>query len=80
LICRAADVFAKGAIATANVTMQGSGRVTVAGLQKTLTADLNGISSLFVDGASGAFMFRPMIGGSLHHAVAHAQHTMCSQC
>jgi hypothetical protein len=32
LICRAADVFAKGAIATANVTMQGTGRVTVAGL------------------------------------------------
>jgi hypothetical protein len=46
-------VFAKGAITTANVTMQGTGRVTVAGLQKSMTAALNGISSLFVDAASG---------------------------
>jgi hypothetical protein len=35
--------------------MQGTGRVTVAGLQEAMTASLNGISSLFVDGASGAF-------------------------
>ncbi|KAF6254252.1 hypothetical protein COO60DRAFT_334963 [Scenedesmus sp. NREL 46B-D3] len=47
-----ADVFAKGAIAAANVTMQGTGRVTLAGVQQAVTADLSGISSLFVDATS----------------------------
>ncbi|WIA21359.1 hypothetical protein OEZ85_000579 [Tetradesmus obliquus] len=47
-----ADVFAKGAIATANVTMTGTGRVTLAGVTKAVTAQLEGISSLLVDAAS----------------------------
>ncbi|WIA41651.1 hypothetical protein OEZ86_009005 [Tetradesmus obliquus] len=47
-----ADVFAKGAIGTANVTMSGTGRVTLAGVTKAVTAHVEGISSLFVDAAS----------------------------
>jgi hypothetical protein len=47
-------VFAKGAIVTANVTMTGTGRVTLAGVTKGVTAKLEGISSLFVDAATGA--------------------------
>jgi hypothetical protein len=46
-------VFAKGAIVTANVTMTGTGRVTLAGVTKGVTAKLDGISSLFVDAATG---------------------------
>jgi hypothetical protein len=52
-VSSSADVFAKGAISSVNVTMQGTGRVTVAGVQKEVTAQLDGISSLFVDAASG---------------------------
>lgn len=55
VLCSSADVFAKGAIAAANVTMQGTGRVTLAGVQQAVTADLSGISSLFVDATSGVF-------------------------
>lgn len=52
--CSAADVFAKGNIATANVSADGTGRVTVAGVQKAVNGQLSGITYLFVGGASGA--------------------------
>eukprot|EP00775_Hariotina_reticulata_P013505 gene13505-13630_t len=46
------DVFAKGQIAAAQVTAQGTGRITLSGVTTSVTADVSGISTLFVDPAT----------------------------
>jgi hypothetical protein len=46
-------VFARGDIEVANVTAQGTASVTLSGVSKAVGAELEGISRLYVDAASG---------------------------
>lgn len=51
--CSVATVFARGTIQTANVTASGTSNVVLSGVTKAVGAQLEGISKLFVDAASG---------------------------
>lgn len=46
-------VFARGDIAVANVTAEGTASVTLSGVSEAVGAELEGISRLYVDAASG---------------------------
>lgn len=52
-VLRTSDVFARGTFQTVDVTGEGTSTVTVSGVQKAVTANLEGISKLYVDAASG---------------------------
>jgi len=53
LLFRTSDVFARGTFQTVDVTGEGTSTVTVSGVQKAVSANLEGISKLYVDAASG---------------------------
>lgn len=48
------DVCVRGTIAAANVSTEGVGRTMIVGVQRSVAAQLKGISSLWVDAETGA--------------------------
>jgi hypothetical protein len=71
-VYRTGDVFVRGTIKAATVTASGTSTVTLSGVTQSVSADLQGISKLYVDAASGESREGLLFNSCLQHCHCRA--------